>query len=749
MKRVSATPIARARRWGVSLCTVASFLAATRPVAAQKNPCTVRHPMVDALRFKGDRALPAAALAAIISTEKTGLWRRWFGWKVGALACLDAAELALDAIRVRELYAVRGYPGTKVSSTVTRRGERRAQVTFTIQEAAPIRIASVKVVGLPAEAANAGALERLLHNEPLDSVLLATVTDSVQRLIQNAGYARALPPPPPVAVVDSAARRALLTLTFLPGKVIYLGNISILITPIGTVAALSEHSISALLRFKQGERFSALLVGATQRDLYDLELYRSIRIDTLHSASDTVPISVNLIEGDRRRLRVAGGWGTLDCFRTQTRFVSENLLHSGHRLELNGKLSKIGLSAPFTGLSALCAPRLRDDPYSQQLNYYAGATINLRGIPGANLRPTLTVYSERRSEFAAYQQSTNIGVVASVTREFVPRLLGTLQYHFVDGKTVADGAISCTRFGFCRAEDLRSFLQSSPIHSVSAEVLRNPLLPTDDPVTGQRWQLGVREGFTRIAGIDPLTFTRVTGEAAAYRPLGPDFIVAVRAQIGYVFAPKSQSYLLPPQERFYSGGQNSVRGYQQNYLGPGSYIVKAPHDTTLAGGTTVGVARPADGILRIAPSGGNAMWLANIELRTRRSWPAGLLRWVAFMDAGRVWNTNDVFNVTNSSARLTPGIGVRLVTPLGPFRVDVGYNPYAFDAGPAFYVQDANVAAGRPGRAICVSPSTTEPLTLGAGATQPVPLCPATFLPLKTRGLLSRLVFHFSIGNAF
>ena len=93
--------------------------------------------------------------------------------------------------------------------------------------------------------------------------------------------------------------------------------------------------------------------------------------------------------------------------------------------------------------------------------------------------------------------------------------------------------------------------------------------------------------------------------------------------------------------------------------------------------------------------------------------------------------------------------GVRLVTPLGPFRVDVGYNPYAFDAGPAFYVQDANVAAGRPGRAICVSPSTTEPLTLGAGATQPVPLCPATFLPLKTRGLLSRLVFHFSIGNAF
>jgi outer membrane protein insertion porin family/translocation and assembly module TamA len=705
--------------------------------------------MVDALRFLGNRALPSGALAAIISTELTSHWRRWFGWNTGVLTCLDEAELALDVIRVRELYAMRGYPGTRVSSSVTRRGQRRAQVTFRVQEAAPIRIASVTVVGLPAEAANAAALQRLLRNEPLDSVLLATVTDSVQRLIQNAGYGRAMPPPAPIAVVDSAARRAALTLTFLPGKVIYIGTISILIKPIGTGAALSEHSIRALLRFNPGERLSTVLVGATQRDLYDLELYRSIRIDTVHSASDTVPISVNLIEGDRRRLRVAGGWGTLDCFRTQTRFVSENFLHTGQRLELDGKLSKIGLSAPFTGLSALCAPRLRDDPYSQQLNYYAGATINLRGIPGANLKPTLTVYSERRSEFAAYQQSTNVGVVASVTREFVPRLLGTLQYQFVDGKTIADGAVSCIRFGYCRAEDLRSFLQSSPIHSLGAELVRNPLLPTDDPVTGQRWQVGVREGFTRIAGTDPLAFTRVTGEAAAYRPLGPNFVVAVRAQIGYVFAPPSQSYLLPPQERFYSGGQNSVRGYPQNYLGPGSYIVLAFHDSALANGTTVGVARPGDWSKRIAPSGGNAMWLANIELRTRNSWPAGLLRWVGFVDAGRVWNTNDVFNVTNSSPRFTPGIGVRLVTPLGPFRVDVGYDPYAYDAGPAFYIQDANVAAGLPGRAICVSPSTTEPLTLAAGATQPIPLCPATFLPLKSVGLLSRLVFHFSIGNAF
>ncbi len=704
--------------------------------------------MVDALRFSGNHALPTDALAAIIATERTSPWRRWFGWKTGPLTCLDTTELALDAIRVRELYAERGYPGTTVAASFTRRGERRAQVTIAVTERAPVRIDSVTLAGVPNEAANAERFARRLRHAPLDSVELAAAVDSVQRSIQDAGYARALPPARPVIVVDTSARRAVVTLTFNAGRPTYIGAVNVSITPVGKDTALSSHDILALLRFKPGDRFSARRVGASQRDLYELELYRAIRIDTLPSATDTLPIVVSLTEGDRRRLRVGAGWGTLDCFRTQIRFVSENYLHSGHRIEFNGKVSKIGLSDPFSGLSSLCAPRLRDDPFSQRLNYYAGVTINLRGVPGAKFKPTLTVYSERRSEFGAYEQSTDAGLLATVSREFAPRLLGTLQYQFVDGKTVADAAVSCTRFGFCRVEDLRSFLQSSPIHSVGATLARNPLLPSDDPVSGYRWQGEVREGFTKIARTDPLTFTRAVAEVAAYRPLGPALVVAVRAQFGFVFAPQSQSYLLPPQERFYSGGQNSVRGYTQNSLGPGSYIVTEYRDTTLADGTAVGTARP-DVDFRVAPSGANAMWLANIELRSRRGWPADALRWVAFADAGRVWNTNDLFSVTNAAPRITPGIGVRLVTPIGPFRVDVGYNPYPLDAGPAFFLQNADLAAGVPGRAICVSPGSTEPLMLPSGGMQAPLLCPATFVPDKRRGLLPRLAFHFSIGNAF
>jgi outer membrane protein insertion porin family/translocation and assembly module TamA len=89
---------------------------------------------------------------------------------------------------------------------------------------------------------------------------------------------------------------------------------------------------------------------------------------------------------------------------------------------------------------------------------------------------------------------------------------------------------------------------------------------------------------------------------------------------------------------------------------------------------------------------------------------------------------------------------VRLLTPIGPFRVDIGYNPYTPDAGPAFFVEKGDILAGRPGRVICVSPGSSEPVS---GVVSNTFVCPATYTPGQKGGLLPRLTFHFSIGNAF
>lgn len=713
---------------------------------AQRASCPARRPMVDAVRFTGNRHIPASELVPIIATERTGLWRRTFGWNVGVLTCLDTVELRLDATRIHDLYEERGFWGTAVHATVVRSGNRRAQVTFVIAEAPPVLVDSVRVTGVPREAADVRALEKLLLRTRFDSLVRQVVRDSVQNLIKEHGYARALEPLDS-STHDSNTRRGVVRLIYRPGPLIRVGPIDVRFTDTTRAPALSADAVKALLRFRTGQRLEPRRVAGSQRDLYASELYRTVRIDFVPADSVRDSVIVQLLEGDRRRARVGAGWGTLDCFRAQGKFIDENLLSLGHRLELNGRLSKIGMTPPFTGLSGLCAPATREDPFSQRLNYYAGATVNLRGLLGANLRPAITLFTERRSQPYAYQQQTNFGGVATVSRELSRLLLATAQYQYVDATTEADRAVSCTTFGFCRLEDLTSFLLPSPIHSVGLSLAQDPLLPTSDPDHGVRWQVDLRYGHTAISRTLPLDFERVQGEIAAYHQLNDWLVLASRAQAGFVFAPSDRSVLLPPAERFYSGGQNSVRGFGQNLLGPGSYIVSQYVEKTLPDGTVVGEVPATAGYSRIAPSGGNAMWLANVELRTRHGWPMELLRWAFFVDAGQVWNSNDLFSVLNAQPKVTPGFGVRLMTPLGPFRMDIGYNPYPLEAGPAFYVVTGDLAQGRLGTVTCVSPGTTDPLPNAGRA--PALSCPASFTPARRGGLLPRLAFHFSIGNAF
>lgn len=752
------TPLSR-HPLRVVLCASFGLLALPGVSAAQRNSiCSARYPMVVDVKFSGNnrKAMADPVLKLSIKTEQSGWVRSHFGWNTGTLACLDSVEVKKDENRLTTLYHARGYPAAKIASKITRKGEKKAVVQFLITEGAPIRIASVTFDSLPKEAADAGRLKDQLTGAILDSVALSEILDSVRVLIQDEGYAHARRADT-VITRDTAARLATLAINFRPGEIFYIGHVSVGVTTKYKKPALDSNDVRSILQFKTGDRFSPRSISASQRAFYETQLYAGIRMDTVakirvvdtdSSRRDTLHVRVALTEGLHERFRVGVGWGSADCFRTQFRYVDQSFFGSAEKLEFTARLSKIGLASPLDVAKDLCAPRVRTDPYSKHLNYYVGSTLNIRGVLGARLKPTLTLFSERRSLIFAYEQITDFGALATVTRDLSPMLQVSAQYKFVKGRTIADRAVSCFPFGFCRIEDLPTFLFPSPIHTVGVGAVWNPLLPSSDPSSGWRWQADAKIGHTDIAQITPVNFLRATGEVAMYRPVGKKFVVAVRGQMGYVIASGNRSSLLPPQERFYSGGQNTVRGFDENALGPGSYIVAKVQQDTLGDGTVIGVARSADGFSRIAPSGGNAMWVANIELRTRGE-PGALLRYVVFVDAGKVWNTTDLFSVLNAGTRITPGVGLRLQTPIGPFRVDIGYNPYPYEPGPAFFIDNGNIAKGILGRAICVSPGTTEPFVVPSGTTPASVSCPATYTPLRQTGLLPRLKFQFSIGNAF
>ena len=157
------------RRAVAGLTFAAALMGAgAAPAAAQRNPCTVRHPMVDDVRFRGIRALPATDVAIEVNTERTGVFRRWFGWHIGPLTCLDSADLVADARQVEALYRDRGYIGATVTALVERHGERRARVTFDIHEGAPVKVMQVTIAGLPADGGDSAAIRRRLTGTPLD-----------------------------------------------------------------------------------------------------------------------------------------------------------------------------------------------------------------------------------------------------------------------------------------------------------------------------------------------------------------------------------------------------------------------------------------------------------------------------------------------------------------------------------------------------------------------------------------------------
>ncbi len=731
-----------------SMAWAVLFLAVPAAAAtAQDGACTPSRPRVEALKIEGNKAISDIDLKGRLFTERAGRLRRWFGLNVGTTACLDTTEVRKDATRIERVYDAKGYPGTSAAYFFDKAGKRAATVRFRVRESRPVIVDSVMLLGIPRGIVDQRAMHITLRGEPLDTAFVRVLSDSVQDLLRAAGFARAAPPTF-TPEIDTVARRASLTMTWRPGPLMHAGAITVDVTPNDPEhPAIPADDIRQLLRVDSGDVLRSTRIAESQQILFSNGVYRTVAIDTLgeESIGDTIPLRVRLIEGRHHVMRHGAGWGTLDCFRTTSRYTHQNFLRGAHRLQLDARLSKIGVGAPLDGFDALCAGGVRRDPFSKEINYHAGVSMQLRGLVGRKLHPELTLFSERRTEFESYVREVDFGVLASIDRPIIPRVSTIYTYRYDKGQTSSDLAVACEVFGLCRFNDQVLLTSPSTTHAVGVTFSRSaPMLGTV-VVNDGRWAIETRLGTVDVVAAQRrVNFNRTQLEYAIYRPLSRLFVGAVRVQGGIVVTRRDLESLVPPQERFYSGGQNTVRGFGQNQLGPAVYIVREPQTSIVRDGETVREADPADGFNRLAPAGGTASALLNLELRTRAGWPSPALRYVAFIDAGRVWNNTGNYSVTALS--VTPGLGVRLVTPIGPFRVDVGYNPHAYEPGPAFYLQRRDPENNIPGRAICVSPGTRESF-----ATAPTSAlgCPATFVPDKKRGLFPRLAFHFSIGEAF
>ena len=758
------------------LMAAAILLFRGAPLLSQDIECDPGDREVRGLDFRGNRAFSDGELALRIVTTPSS-WARRHLRVFGTRRCLDTEELLRDEYRLRLLYRNAGYYDAKIDTVVAPAGRDQVRVAFVIDEGQPIRITTLSITGLDS-VPNRREIARHLWvavGKPFDATRIAIDADSIRGRLRNSGY-----PQPDVlrnwqTFTDSLA--AHVAIEVLPGPRARISTISVDVTPVeGHQQEISERVVKKLVGVNPGDYYNEQALVSAQRNLYTTGAYRYVEVLPVEDSArmlvdSTLALKVTLLEDYRRDLNGEFGWATLDCFRTRAQIVDKDFLGGAQRLELTGTLSKIMYGAMQTNWTKqnLCLNNtLKEDPFSTRAQYSINATLRQPTLFGTWATPSFSFYHERRGEYKAYLRTTYIGSEVSLFRALRDNTSLRLGYNLELGKTEADQSLLCAAFSRCDPESISQITRPLRLAILSGTVARvrtdNPL----DPRSGYVVRAESRNSATFLGSDPAVTFTKGVGDIAWYHGLGWGSVFAVRVRAGSIWGgAKAGSAKQPPQqERLYAGGASSVRGFQQNELGSLLYVFdsvrirKVDLPRAANGDSLAYFVIAADRSRRVVPVGGNTLAVANVDYRLRSPFLSELLQFTLFTDVGSVWNRNTQTNFGGFRPYWTPGVGVRVFTPVGPIQVNAGYNPYPPVFGQALYTPPLSQAQFGLTGVYCAIPAVTpvsdaliahRTVDATTGAVrweQDLSSCPQAFHPPVQKGL-RRLTFTFSIGPDF
>lgn len=633
-------------------------------LAAQDQGLVIRH-----LGFVGNHAIDVLTLESAIATTKSS----WFARNLVFLGLgqerrLNEREFRIDVARIRLLYQLSGYLDAQVDTVVTRT-EREAYLTFRIVEGEPIRVRSLEIVGLDSVPDRRQVVQYLplRVGMPYSRYLLVATADTIQTRLWNLGF-------PTASVlarrreVDRAAHTADLELVADPGVGAVIGSVQV-----DGGSAVDSSFVRSLLATAAGRVFRFSDLYRSQLNLYQSGLFRfaTVGIDTTRFAlgDPSVPIVVRVQEGPLFRARAGIGVGTNDCVRSNLGWTARNVGRRGRQFDVTAQVSKLGVAvSPFS--STLCRGLEADTIGSRKVNYGLSASFRRPVFLSPSNALTVAAFAERRSEFRVFLRD-EVGTSITFSREGSRGVPIAVTYRLSYGATQASPVSFCAFFLACRAADIAQLRERRFTASITGTVSRQRVNNLIDPTRGSVYTLEGTFSSPLIGSTRFSQFTRVVGEASWYRPLGDNVVLATHLRGGLIFAPPLRlqggaANFVPPDQRFYAGGSNDVRGFDRNELGPVIYVT--PDRNVLADGS---VAFPDS--VQAAPIGGNTAVIGNVELRLPTPFFSGKVRWAAFVDAGTVWERGASLT-SGANVRLTPGLGLRFATPLGPARFDVAYN---------------------------------------------------------------------------
>jgi outer membrane protein insertion porin family len=436
-------------------------------------------------------------------------------------------------------------------------------------------------------------------------------------------------------------------------------NVPLVVTRVAEIKIVGAHKtkryvITREMNTKVGDYYNTNTVLKDRVRLLNLDLFDDVTPSEYPVGPGRQGLTINVVEKRTGTVTAGIGYSNRAQLIGFAEVVESNFRGTGESISLRGETGGVaGRSSIELGFNEPHLDRKRTSLnvqlYDKVVYRFSTNLTSSLGVTGTNIG-TGDRYNEQR-----------IGTTITASRPFkdIYRAAVTLRVENVVTAPLALPVQDAT------------IIQDGPIEVLGGSLIRNTRDLDLDPAAGGFQTLNLSGGHanlsppalssgTSVPGIfGNVTFTKEFFEARQYislngprhrdKPTQDKTVLALRAQIG------TSSGTLPFFEQFFVGGGDNLRGYNDDRFW------------------------------------GSNMFLTSAELRQPL---APKFKGVLFMDIGDAWGGpyNNVsiagFQQNGFQPHLGVGLGIRVVTPIGPLRLDYGFGDEGgrlhFNIGPTF-----------------------------------------------------------------
>ncbi len=567
---------------------------------------------IDRIVIEGNQALKASQIKDVMLTKERFLW-------ILPFSTVHRKVFEEDAERILNLYSDFGYVQARIESHEIIPDLARGEVTLRTRviEGPQFRVGSIALRGNQVISdATLRPLIKLKEGDVYNRSRVGEARRDIQDRYSEIG--RALAEVNPEISLDPDKLLVTVAFAITEGSEVYVERINIT----GNTTS-SEKVLRRELRVAEGDLFTNQKLVRSRQRLFNLGFFEEVTATfEPGSAPDKVVINIDVKERATGLFSVGAGYSSLDSVFGTLDVTKRNLFGVGQEVFLR---IRIGAKSQL-GLIGFTEPYLFDIP----------------------LRAGFDIY-DRDRDFDHFTEN---------------RLGGDLRASYPLGEfTTLSGAYRIENVKVsdipANAPDVLKKEQGKRlISAVDLTLSRDTRDNVFEPSSGSRNTLGV--SFAGLGG--DTQYYQVGVESAWFFPLPVlDLVFAARGSAGIIQGWGGKD--VPISERFFLGGDTSLRGFRTRSVGP----------RDAASGFVLG---------------GDKQILLTSELLIP-IFPH--FRLALFFDAGNAYGLGTAFDPTD--LRLDAGAGVRFQSPLGPLRLDYGFN---LDRRPGEKMGQINFSVGSP-----------------------------------------------------